>query len=156
LNVYPITVPPLRKRTEDIPMLANHFIGIFNKKFGKNIVEVAAATMDKLQRYHWPGNVRELRNIFERAMITSHGSRLIISEKLECSPQAADPVEVSVDQEDHQLLPLEEIERRHIRSALEVAGWRVSGRNGAASILKMHPSTLRSRMKKIGLEKSRN
>jgi transcriptional regulator with GAF, ATPase, and Fis domain len=156
LNVYPITVPPLCKRKEDIPLLINHFVNLYNKKFGRNIVEVAASTMDKLQRYHWPGNVRELRNIIERAMITSLGSKLVVTENLEPESSTPDPVAMTSEQDDRRLLPLEEIERRHILSALEVTGWRVGGRNGAASILKMHPSTLRSRMKKVGLEKPRN
>jgi transcriptional regulator with GAF, ATPase, and Fis domain len=156
LNVYPITVPPLRKRTEDIPLLTKHFINIFNKRFSKNITEMAPSTMDNLLRYGWPGNIRELRNVIERAMITSKEPTLVIPETLGSEPQFSGPVEVTGVQDDLRLLPLEEIERRHIRSALEVTGWRVSGHNGAASILKMHPSTLRSRMKKMGLQKPRN
>ena len=105
--------------------------------------------MDSLVAYDWPGNIRELRNILERAVITCKGSRLLLADKLKpAQGNGADNGEP-----DNELLPLAEVERRHILRTLQQTNWQISGDNGAAQILKMNPSTLRSRIKKLGLKK---
>ena len=150
LNIYPITVPPLRDRKDDITLLAKHFITVFNRQFGKNIASIPPAVLEKLENYYWPGNVRELRNLIERAIITSNSTVLNLPRELlqtlEQKPREALPT-------DNDLLPLSEVERRHILRALQATGWKVSGVDGAATILKINPSTLRSRIKKHDLEK---
>lgn len=153
LNVFPITVPPLRKRVEDIPPLVEHFVHFFNKKFGRNVETISETKMDLLQRYSWPGNVRELRNIIERAMITSFGSKLSLQDMTGLLTQPEDSQQAADLQDNSQLASLEEVERNHIQNALEITDWRVSGPKGAARILKMNPSTLRSRIKKLGILK---
>jgi PAS domain S-box-containing protein len=150
LNVYPVTIPPLRKRKEDIPLLVKHFIALFNNKFGKNIEEVPTLVMDSLINYDWPGNIRELQNVLERAVITCSGSSLNLPDQLR-SKANSHSTNTTVDTE---LLPLAEVERQHILRALQQTDWQISGLKGAAHILKMNPSTLRSRIKKLGLEKS--
>ena len=149
LNVYPVTIPPLRNRKEDIPILVNHFIGLFNKQFGKNINEVPTIVMDSLANYDWPGNIRELRNILERAVITCSGSTLHLPHELK-TMHSNYANNLSVETE---FLALEEVERRHILRALQKTDWQISGMKGAARILKMNPSTLRSRIKNLGLVK---
>ena len=149
LNVYPITIPPLRNRQEDIPLLVKHFIVLFNKKFGKNITDVPPIIMETLMDYQWPGNIRELRNILERAVITCTGPELYLPDELR-------PVqEVSLNNSiaETELLPLAEVERLHILRTLQKTDWQISGLKGASRILKMNPSTLRSRIKKLGLKK---
>lgn len=153
LNVFPITVPPLRKRVDDIPFLVDHFVHLFNNKFNKHVETISKQDLEKLQSYSWPGNIRELRNIIERAMITSQGPMLSLQGLTNISTQHAIGSQQSNQQDGNQLLPLEEVERNHICMALEAAGWQVSGLNGAARILKMNPSTLRSRIKKLGIRK---
>jgi len=150
LNVYPVTIPPLRIRREDIPLLVKHFIAIFNNQFGKNIEEVPTLVMDSLENYDWPGNIRELRNVLERAVITCSGSILKLPDQLRSNANT-NSTDTSIETE---ILPLAEVERRHILRALHQTDWQISGLKGAASILKMNPSTLRSRIKKLGLEKS--
>ncbi|MCE5231250.1 sigma 54-interacting transcriptional regulator [bacterium] len=139
LSVFPIEVPPLRERAEDIPLLTWAFIDEFSKNMGKKIESVSQKTMELLKGYSWPGNVRELRNIIERAMILSHGSRLEV--QLPKTQEAESPV----------MLTLEEAERRHILNALQKSGWRVKGPQGAAALLHINPSTLGSRMDKLGI-----
>ncbi|VAX24036.1 Formate hydrogenlyase transcriptional activator [hydrothermal vent metagenome] len=143
LNVYPVTIAPLRERKSDIPLLVEHFVNKFNNKFGKNVKSVTKKTIQQLQRYSWTGNVRELENIIERAMILSGSSKLNI-EKL--------PSIVNIKNEE-ETLPLEEYERRYIISVLEKTYWRVDGPNGAAKILDIHPETLRSRMRKLQIKR---
>ncbi|MFW2366891.1 MAG: sigma-54 interaction domain-containing protein [Desulforhopalus sp.] len=150
LNVYPITIPPLRNRIEDIPLLALHFVAMFSKKFGKRIEEIPTSLMDLLTAYNWPGNIRELQNMLERAVISSGGSTLHFPEELTHIMKSKDnyePVET-------ELLPLAEIERQHILRTLQKTNGQIGGLKGAARILKMNPSTLRSRIKKFGLKKS--
>jgi len=143
VNVYPITIAPLRDRIADIPLIAQHFVGKFNVKLDKNIKRITLKTIKELQRYSWPGNVHELENIIERAVIVSHGSVLIV-EPIAKSPKE----EKSLD-----LLPLAEYEKRYIIRVLEKTYWRVDGEKGAAKILEMHPETLRSRMRKLGIKR---
>ena len=153
LNVYPITVPPLRQRVEDIPLLVDHFVQFFNRKFGKQMQKISESDMAKLIRYPWPGNVRELRNIIERAMITSQGTKLSLQDMAGIFTKQEDETQQSGHSEDKQILSLEEVERNHIQSILEAVGWRISGPKGAARLLKINPSTLRSRMEKLRIQK---
>ncbi len=143
LNVFPITVPPLRQRCDDIPLLIEHFIRLFNKKFGKTITSISPTTLKSLRDYSWPGNVRELANVIERATINSHGSVLKIGEDLEASTEKlSSPTRT-----------LEEMERDYIIRILEDRSWRIEGRKGAARLLGLNPSTLRTRMARLGIEK---
>jgi PAS domain S-box-containing protein len=128
LNVYPITIAPLRDRISDIPALAEHFVKQFNLKLDKTIQKIPLKTIKQLQRYSWPGNIRELENIIERAIIISSGSSLSIEPLLK--PDFG---------EENQLLPLAEYERNYIIKVLEKTWWRVDGPQGAARILDMHP-----------------
>ncbi|NNK94845.1 MAG: sigma 54-interacting transcriptional regulator [Desulfobacterales bacterium] len=153
LNVFPITVPPLRQRVEDIHLLVDHFVQFFNKKLGKQMEKISESDMAKLLSYPWPGNVRELRNIVERAMITSQGTRLSLQDMPSLFTLHEGDLQQSSQQEDKAFLSLVEVERNHIRSALEVTEWRISGPKGAARMLKINPSTLRSRMEKMGMLK---
>jgi formate hydrogenlyase transcriptional activator len=139
LNVFPIVVPPLRERREDIPLLVWAFVNEFSQSMGKSIKSIPKKIMKDIQDYHWPGNVRELRNVIERAMIMSVGSTLRI-EKLQLDATAVD-----------HSMNLEDVEKNHILRVLEGTGWRISGKNGASGILGLKDSTLRSRMKKLGI-----
>lgn len=144
LNVFPITVPPLRDRNEDIPLLAEFFVGKVTKKMGKSIELIPEGVMKKLQDYHWPGNVRELENVIERAVINSSGPKLRLADDL------AGPVHKETR---GRLKSLQAIEKDYIMRVLEETSWRIDGPKGAALILDMHPSTLRSRMSKLGIQK---
>ncbi len=141
LNVFPIRIPPLRERHEDIPLLVWAFVSQFQEKMGKRIDSIAKKSMDALQSYPWPGNVRELRNVIERAMILSH------AETLEITLPRITGADSSLDQN------LEDVERRHIISVLEKTNWRVTGKDSAAEILGLKRSTLQSMMKKLGIER---
>jgi formate hydrogenlyase transcriptional activator len=144
LNVFPIDVPPLRERTDDIPLLVSRFVEEFSKSFGKTIEVVAKENMAALQRYPWPGNIRELRNVVERAVISANGSRLTI--EIPGPPAAVRRVNVKLD----------DFQKQHIRAVLESSGWRVRGPGGAADRLGLKPTTLESRMAKLGLRRPRH
>ncbi|MCG6922439.1 MAG: sigma 54-interacting transcriptional regulator [Acidobacteria bacterium] len=139
LNVFPIQVPPLRERREDIPLLVWAFVEELGRSTGRTIDRISQGAMERLQGYAWPGNVRELRNVVERSMILSHGGTLQIA-----LPAAGESVS---DQE----LTLDEVQRRHIRRVLEMTSGRISGPGGAAELLGLKPTTLRSRMERLGL-----
>jgi formate hydrogenlyase transcriptional activator len=141
LNVFPISIPPLREHSEDIPLLVWAFVREFQKRMGKEIESIPRKSIGALQAYPWPGNVRELRNVIERAMIVSSDKTLIIHV----------PKSVSLEGEDFP--SLEETERRHIARVLEGTGWRVAGKAGAAEILGLKRSTLLSKMKKLGIRR---
>jgi|GEM_PF-128458 len=141
LNVYPITVPPLRERLEDIPLLVNWFVDQFARKIGKRPPEITKHNMQILQRYPWPGNVRELKHTVEGAVVAAKGRKLHFE-----LPKISDPV-VSGFQS------LEEMERDYILQVLEAKNWKIGGEDSAAANLGMPSSTLRSRMKKLGLKK---
>jgi DNA-binding NtrC family response regulator len=147
LNVFPITIPPLRQRKEDIPLLVDYFVAKFNKKTGKKIETVSKDTLSVLQEYDWPGNVRELESIIERAVITSRGTALQILDRLVNSLKTG-------EQEAQDGKGLAELQRDHILQALEKTGWRIEGEKGAATMLGLNPSTLRSRMRKDGIRRS--
>jgi PAS domain S-box-containing protein len=139
LKVFPIEVPALRERIEDIPVLVQAFVSEFSAKMGKKIKTIPKKSMELLQRYHWPGNIRELRNVIEHAVIISSGSILQVQ-----LPQA--PGGASLKNQ-----TLEETEYQHIIEVLTRTGWRVKGPNGAAELLGLNPSTLFSRMNKLGI-----
>jgi len=144
LNVFPISIPPLRMRSGDIPQLVQYFIDRFVRKIGRQIKSIPQTTMKSLQEYAWPGNVRELEHVIERAVITSMGPVLQLADRLEHKgPEAK------------QELPkdLAEMEREHILRTLQQTRWKINGENGAAALLKIHPSTLRFRIKKLGIER---
>ena len=144
LNVYPIRVGPLREKKDDIPLLVNYFVKKLSKRVGKEIEKIPQRTMNILMNYSWPGNIRELENVIERAMITSKGKTLRLPDKL--------PEPESVN-ENLSRLSLHEMERNYIVEILEETYWKVNGNDGAARILDMHPETLRSKMKKLDINK---
>jgi transcriptional regulator with GAF, ATPase, and Fis domain len=143
LNVFPIEVPPLRQRIEDIPLLVNWFIFKTGKKLGKTVERVPTKVMRTLQNYHWPGNIRELENVIERAVINTQNASLKLLDNLDNSAIAASSLE--------EKLTLLEMEHSYIVQTLEETKGRVEGPKGAALILGLHPSTLRSRMRKLGI-----
>ena len=147
LDVFPITIPPLRERLDDLLVLAEHFVSKFSKKLGKHVDRVSQATLATLKNYHWPGNIRELENIIERAMVASPGSVLRLVDDLQS------PMEQRVVSYTEQTL--EEVERKHITQTLEKVNWRIEGDAGAAKILGMHPSTLRNRLLKLSIRRSK-
>ena len=144
LNVFPITLPPLRDRKEDIPLLVNHFVKKIGKRIGKEISQIPAKVLTELTSYDWPGNVRELEHMLERSIITSHGGRLHLTEKLVPST----PKTMHENIQTHS-----DMEREHILRILDQAGWVIEGPRGAAKILDIHPNTLRYRMKKLSIKR---
>ena len=146
LNVFPVLLPPLRQRTDDIPMLVRNFSARFAIRFGKTIDSIPHEVIEAFQAYHWPGNIRELQNVIERAVILARGSVLHVDEPLETEVTEAAPL-LQVKS------TLEEVERRHITRTLEAANWKISGEGGAAELLGLNPSTLRARMRKLGLNR---
>ncbi|NNE31490.1 MAG: sigma 54-interacting transcriptional regulator, partial [Winogradskyella sp.] len=145
LNVFPIIVPSLRERKNDIPILVEHFVDKFNKRYGKSIKFIVDEAMTKLKNYNWPGNIRELENLIERALILSNGETLQIP-GFESSSQHAK----AISDKD---LSLDTAQRTHILQVLDQCDWKITGENGAAEILKLKPSTLRDRMKKLEIKK---
>ena len=141
LNVFPIEVPPLRERTEDIPLLVWCFVDQFSKSFGKRIDAISRDNMEALKRYPWPGNIRELRNIVERAMIVSSGHHLTIGIPAH-SPSSGNRSDKLVD-----------VEKQHILSVVESCGWRIRGAGCAADRLGLPPTTLETRMARLGLSR---
>ncbi len=148
LNVFPVTPPPLRDRPADIPLLVRFFTKKFGAKLGKTVDTIPGAVMDALQIYSWPGNVRELENIVERAVILSPNRTLVLDEPLTTTRY--------VENTGWQTDKLEDVERQHIVRILDHTDWRIAGAQGAADRLGLNPSTLRSRMQKLGISKSSN
>jgi transcriptional regulator with GAF, ATPase, and Fis domain len=142
LNVFPIHVPPLRERTEDIPDLVWHFVREFSAPLGKPIDAIDDGTIAALQAYAWPGNIRELRNLVERAMILATGRRLSIA-----LPSKTSAVAVATSTK------LADVQRAHIHGVLERVHWRIRGAGGAAEVLGLRPTTLESRIAKLGLKR---
>jgi transcriptional regulator with GAF, ATPase, and Fis domain len=155
LNVVPLTVPPLRQRPEDIPLLVTYFVSRFSKKFGRNIEGVSRSAMDRLVSYPWQGNIRELQNIIERAVVMSPGPQLTIDPEVLGLPDAA-PLDRARPSSDApaSTWSLQDAERRHIIEVLKRTGGVIEGPAGAARILELHPNTLRSRMKKLGVTRT--
>jgi transcriptional regulator with GAF, ATPase, and Fis domain len=141
LNVFPIVIPPLRERPEDIPLLVRAVVKEFHKRMGKEIESIPKKTMQVLQSYSWPGNVRELRNLIEHAMILSRGKTLDVH------------VPKHASSETDATGNLEDMERKHIVAVLEKTGWRIAGQGGAAEVLGLKRTTLQAKMKKLGIER---
>jgi formate hydrogenlyase transcriptional activator len=155
LNVVPIAVPPLRERAADIPVLVMYFVSRYAKKFGRSIDGVARDTMDRLIAYQWPGNIRELQNVVERAVVMAQGSRLSLEPDVLPAPPAPSPAQAApAARIDTGGGSLHEAERRHIEAVLAQTRGLIEGPAGAARILNLHPNTLRSRMKKLGVKRS--
>ena len=146
LNVFPIEVPPLRQRKEDIPLLVEHFINKFNKTYKKGLKFVAEGSMKKMKEYKWPGNIRELENLVERAAILSTGEILILP-GFESDAQKNKTISREIDE------TLDSVQKKHILSILDKCNWKITGPKGAATILGLKPSTLRDRMAKLGISK---
>ncbi|MBW1802985.1 MAG: sigma 54-interacting transcriptional regulator, partial [Deltaproteobacteria bacterium] len=145
LKVFPILIPPLRERREDIPLLVWFFVKAIGSTMGKTIRQIPRSKMDALQDYPWPGNVRELKNVIERAIILTEGPILRLD-----FPKIGDIPP-------HSVTKLRDVEKRHILNVLKMTGWRIRGRNGAAEILDLIPTTLDSRLKRLGIQRpSRN
>jgi formate hydrogenlyase transcriptional activator len=159
LNVVPLRVPALRERVSDLPLLVTFFAQKCAKKLGKQITSVSEEAMRRLANYSWPGNIRELQNIVERAVILSPGKTLVIADELRAAPTAtgrvvtakSEPVEIASASDTNG--SLDDVERRHIESVLNQTNWMIEGERGAAKILDMNPSTLRSRMQKLGVKR---
>ena len=141
LNVFPIRIPPLRERVEDIPHLIWQFVEEFSRTFGKRIESISRENLTALQQYSWPGNIRELRNIVERAMILAQGPRLTIAVPSTSSTSA------------RRSLKLVDVEEQHLRAVLESSHWRIRGEDGAAARLGLKPTTLETRMARLGLKR---
>ena len=149
LNVFPIAMPPLRERRDDIPRLVQHFAAKAARKLGKTLEGIAPAFIEQASAYDWPGNIRELENLIERAMIMSDGTRLDATELFSrASPSDKASPAAQAD------ATLEEIERAHIRRVLERTRWAIEGERGAARLLGLNPSTLRGRLRKLGIRKA--
>ncbi len=164
LNVFPIRVPSLRERPEDIPLLVRHFVQQFSRRMSKVIDTIPSETMTTLVKYPWPGNIRELQNVIERAAILSKGPMLLVpSDDLRPpanppAPFASAPADATASYNGtnrNMRSMLDDTERQQILAALERSNWTVAGPNGAAALLDMKRSTLQSRMKKLGIRIAR-
>lgn len=159
LNVFPIKVPPLRDRGDDIAVLASSFAKRFGQRMGRTVEPLSPECIGRLKAYGWPGNVRELENVIERAVITCHGGRLNLDRAL--LDTAGDVVAVPAGgpeetvEQIRTVKELEKLERENLIRALEATGWRVAGEKGAARMLGMNPSTLASRMKALRIKRPR-
>ena len=150
LSVFPITLPPLRARRDDIPLLVWSVINRRQRMLGRQVTDVPKRVMQSLAAYDWPGNVRELENVIERALILSRGSTLHVEDLAGGVLPAGTPAAPSFA-----LRRLDQVEHDHIRGVLERCGWRVNGAGNAADVLGLHPNTLRFRMKKLGITRPR-
>jgi formate hydrogenlyase transcriptional activator len=159
LSVLPLRVPALRERLIDLPLLVAFFVQKCAVKLGKQISSVSEEAMLRMTNYSWPGNVRELQNVIERAVILSPGNTLVLAEELRTAPAAAIHMAVTKSKPidpvpaDSNASSLDDVERRHIESVLNQVNWTIEGEHGAARILAMNPSTLRSRMQKLGINR---
>ena len=151
LNIFPITLPPLRERKEDIPVLAAHFIELHAKKMGRRIERLNSRVLQDLMNYSWPGNIRELENILERSVLLASGDTI---QKVNLPSTKWDLLEHSKSEMPARLQSAADNERQHILAVLKYCGDRISGRDGAAHILGIPPSTLVSRMKRLGIKKA--
>jgi PAS domain S-box-containing protein len=154
LNVFPIRLPPLRDRAEDILLLVWSFVQEFGRTMGRKIDSIPRATMEALKRYPWPGNIRELRNVIERAMIVTQGPALTVELPSVSGGTTFAPAALACEETHPEGATLDEIQRSHILAVLKQTGWRVSGKNGAAAILGLKPTTLEARMAKLGIRRA--
>jgi len=143
LNIFPITMPPLRDRIDDIPLLVEFYVKKIAKRMGKTITHISTSVMNELQGYGWPGNIRELENVLERAVINTSGPKLHLADQLKKPTRY---LSTGTD-------TLEAVERNYILRVLEQTNWKVSGQNSAAEILGLDRSTLRARMVKLNIQK---
>jgi transcriptional regulator with GAF, ATPase, and Fis domain len=167
LNVFPVLIPPLRERRDDIPQLVQHFVEVFSRRMGKRIDQIPQTTMNAFSTYDWPGNVRELQNLVERAVIRSDNG--VLPNPLSTSQASGDSVFklgadlLPIEKSDRRIEPgavpepestdsLEDIQRQHILRVLERTSWVISGPKGAGAILNVHPNTLRSLMDRLGIQ----
>ncbi len=146
INVFPIEVPPLRERQEDIPILVEHFVDKFSREYGKHISFVTEEAMSQLRQYDWPGNIRELENLLERATIISRGDTLVIPGFESESQKSRRPLR-------NNILSMASVQRNHILHVLELCNWKLTGKGGAADLLDLKPSTLRDRMRKLKIHR---
>ncbi len=158
LSVFPLELPPLREREDDVVLLARTFAEKAARRLGRDPLPLSPADTARLKRYPWPGNIRELQNVIERAVITAEEGRLNFDLAL---PETAEEKNVTKDTATDSTEPvirtaaqMQEMERENLLRALNVTGWRVSGKKGAAKLLGLPPSTLNSRMKALGLKRS--
>jgi formate hydrogenlyase transcriptional activator len=151
LNVFPVSIPPLRGRIDDISELAEHFIQKYARKYGRRFETTVNDALQILQAYHWPGNVRELEHVIERAVITSPEPVFRLLDRLEREPVGVE----GGAPEDSEGKPndFDAMAREHIQQVLQKTHWKIEGKNGAAAILRLNPSTLRFRIKKLGIER---
>jgi PAS domain S-box-containing protein len=150
LNVFPLALPPLRDRADDLPLLTTFLISKFASRVGRRIESISKRTMERMSNYHWPGNIRELENVLERAVILSSGPMLEIDESVFAMAAGTAP---SGDRASIPVLDLDSVERNHILSILKQTNWVIEGAQGAATLLNLHPNTLRSRLKKMGISR---
>ncbi len=143
LNIFQLNIPPLRERRDDIPVLINHFIAKFNKKYGKNIKSILAPKMAFMKQYDWPGNVRELENVIERGVIISSNSNLNVDQLIFHDKVIDEQID----------LTLTNVERKHILKVLEKTSWKIGGEYGAAELLGLKRTTLLAKMKKLNITK---
>ena len=168
LNVFPVFIPSLRERRDDIPELVLHFVELFSRRIGKRIEQIPESTMNAFCRYHWPGNVRELQNLVERAVIRSDNGVLpdplstsqscrgsFVKPKEDLLPMEASDTSIKSETSDETEAgdSLEGVQRRHILRVLDRTGWVISGPRGAGAILRLHPNTLRSLMDRLGIRR---
>jgi formate hydrogenlyase transcriptional activator len=168
LNVFPVLMPALRERREDIPKLVLHFAGVFSRRMGKRIEQIPQSTMDAFSAHDWPGNVRELQNLVERAVIRSDDGVLwnpfLTAQSVRSSARKIGPDRPPGDEVGKRMEPIvvpeptstasiQDIQREHILRVLEKTGWVISGRDGAGAVLNLHPSTLRSMMNRLGIRR---
>ncbi|MBV8585458.1 MAG: sigma-54-dependent Fis family transcriptional regulator, partial [Verrucomicrobia bacterium] len=154
LNIFPIEIAPLRERSEDIPLLAEYFVEVVSREMKCRRPRLTPAGLASLQAYHWPGNIRELRNVIERAVIIARGGALVFD--LPVTAVAREPFVQKLRENNSQPLTESELlqrNRENLLSALEQTGWKIKGANGAAELLGIKPTTLISRIKKLGLER---
>jgi len=152
INVFPITIPPLRKRKEDIPELMEYFTFQFQKKYEKKITGISKQSYVVASKYNWPGNIRELQNVIERAVISSHGDTL----RIDALDSSSVIMKTDKELKESGPIKLDDVERAHILKILDQCSWRIHGENGAAELLDINPSTLRSRMKKLDIHNKRS
>jgi transcriptional regulator with GAF, ATPase, and Fis domain len=144
LNVFPIQLPALRDRKQDIQLLVSYFVRKYSAMMGKKVESVSAKSLETLKHYPWPGNIRELEHVIERAVILSQGPELDLGDWM---PRGSPGIGATP------LVTLEDVERSHITAILTQTAWRVSGEKGAAKILGLNPTTLEARMKKLGIQR---
>jgi transcriptional regulator with GAF, ATPase, and Fis domain len=148
LNVFPITLPTLRERRDDLPALVTYLADRLGRELGKPVGQVMPGTLQALERYDWPGNIRELENVLQQAIILSPDGRLDLSDFV------GEPMDVDVpSRARNRSRSLVDVERDHIQLVLETVGWRIEGVAGAAQVLGLRPSTLRTRMRKLGIQR---